>query len=194
MNVPNVVLVAACLWAIGGVIALRIAWSQQRRSLWWNGFGWSLFVFAAITAWTAEGAWGVAIASLFGMGAAALFLALAAALSPKGTDGKASNRRVGMLPEKGEPLRLLGRLLTFFIVSIAAMIVTVGVAIAARAFFRLMNISDANATIAALFVMPLAWSILAFVLLMQEKRSRQWLTLLLWSLPGMVTFSMKITL
>jgi phosphoglycerol transferase MdoB-like AlkP superfamily enzyme len=94
-----------------------------------------------------------------------------------------------MLPQQGEPLRLGGRLITFFIVALAALTVSVGVAIAVRALMHVVGAREADAIVAALFAMPAAWSVLAFILLIQDRRSRQWGTLLLWSVPGVVVLA-----
>lgn len=177
-------LTMACLCAAGGAVSLRLAWGRMYRSVPLNATGWGLFALAAILAWPAAGAWGEAISASFGMGAALLLLAHAAAVTPAVPGAKASNRRVGMLPGKGEALNLARRFVTFCIVALLAMIVSIGVAIAAKSALALAGASEANAIVAAFFVMPLAWAILAFILLMQERRARQWRLLLLWAVPG----------
>lgn len=164
---------------------LRFAWGRAHRSASLNALGWALFALAAFLAWPAAGAWGEAVASLFGMSTALLLLTHAAAVTPV-SGAKAPNRRVGMLPLKGEPLNLARRLVTFCIVALLAMIVSIGVAIAAKSALILAGAGDANAIVVAFFVMPLTWTTLSLVLLMQEKRARQYWTLLLWAVPGVV--------
>jgi phosphoglycerol transferase MdoB-like AlkP superfamily enzyme len=127
----------------------------------------------------------MAVASLFGMGAALLFLAYAAGTAPA-TANKASNRRVGALPEGSEPRRIGGRIATFLIVVLVAMIVSVGLALTARGLVAWSGAGDANANVASFFVMPLAWTLLAFAVLMEERRAKQWRLLAMSAVPGVV--------
>lgn len=181
----DALLIAASASAAGGSAALRFAWSLPRRSRAWNSLGWGLFALGAVLGWLSAGAWGAAIASLFGMAAALLFLAYAAATAPA-TTAKASNRRAGALPEGGEPWRIGRRIGTFAIVVLVAMIVSVGLAVAARGLVAWSGAGDANANVASFFVMPLAWTLLAFALLMEERRARQWRLLALCAVPGVL--------
>jgi hypothetical protein len=181
----DALLIAASASAAGGSAALRFAWSLPRRSPAWNSLGWGLFALGAVLGWLSAGAWGAAIASLFGMAAALLFLAYAAATAPA-TTAKASNRRAGALPEGGEPWRIGRRIGTFAIVVLVAMIVSIGLAVAARGLIAWSGGGDANANVASFFVMPLAWTLLAFALLMEERRARQWRLLALCAVPGVL--------
>lgn len=172
--------------AVGGAAALRFAWSQPTRSMIWNGVGWGLFLVATLSAWGGAGAWGVAMAALWGMGAAMLLLAHAALTAPAIPGAKASNRRANMLPQGGEPKFLWRRIVTFLIVIFAAMIVSIGIGIAARAVALLFSASEANANVIAFFAMPLVWVWLSYALLMEHRRLRQWRMLLLWAAPGLL--------
>ena len=110
--------------------------------------------------------------ALWAMGAAFAFLAVAAWQSPPARR-RASSRRAGMLPEAGEPLRLGHRFATFLLVVLAGMLAAIALAIAARWISLLAGASEANANVLALFVVPLAWTILAFLMLMTDSRKRQ---------------------
>jgi len=182
----NALLIAAGIGAACGSAALRFAWSLPRRSRTWNGIGWGLFGLGLVLGWLAAGAWGASIAALAGMTAALLILAYAAATAPAAAGAKASNRRAGALPEGSEPWRLGRRIATFLIVTLAAMIVSVGLAVAARELIVWSGAGEANANVGSFFVMPLAWALLAFALLMEERRVRQWRLLALCAVPGVL--------
>jgi hypothetical protein len=178
-------LIAAGASAACGSAALRFAWSLPKRSPAWNSAGWGLFALGVVLGWVSAGAWGTAVASLFGMAAALLILAYAAGSAPT-TTNKASNRRAGALPESGEPWQLGRRIVTFLIVVLVAMIVSVGLALAARGLVAWSGAGDANANVASFFVMPLAWTLLAFAVLMEERRAKQWRLLAMSAVPGIV--------
>lgn len=188
----DLLLIVASVSAACGNAALRFAWSRPRRSTAWNAGGWGLLALSVLAGWTGAGAWGVAVACLWGMGAAMLLLAHAAWTSPVASGAKASNRRVNMLPQPGEPLRLGGRILTFLIVAILAMIVSIGVSVALRALLFLSGMSEANAAMMAFFAMPLVWTWLCYALLMEEGRAAQWRMLSIYAVPGLIMLGMGI--
>ncbi len=175
-------LAAGCIAGLIGVAVLRAAWSRATRSMPLNLTGWLLILGGAAGGWAAAGAWGTAVASLFPTGGAFLFLA-AAAITSGPSKLKASNRRAGLLPEKGEPIRLAARLLTFGLVGLLAAVIGVGLAVAVGALLPWMGMSEANAYALALQLMPLIWAVLAFALLMQPSRRRQFKLLALSSIP-----------
>ncbi|MDR7102868.1 hypothetical protein [Croceicoccus sp. BE223] len=174
----------AALAATGGVATLRVAWAQPQRSRAINGLGWVLLALAALAGGQEAGAWGVSIAALVGMGAAFVLLAVAGFASPR-KEAPASNRRVGMLPEAGEPLALARRGLTFAITIGLATASALGVAIALRAIAALAGASEADANVVALFAMPLAWATLVYAVLMTPRRRTQLLILGLATLPAL---------
>ncbi|RVQ68742.1 hypothetical protein EKN06_00465 [Croceicoccus ponticola] len=182
----------AALEAIGGVAALRVAWTQPKRSRAGNGLGWGLIALAGVVGALAAGAWGVAIAALAGMGAAFALLSVAAFGSPR-IGAPASNRRVGMLPEAGEPLALARRGLTFALTVLIATGSALCVAVALRGVAELVGTSEANSNVTALFAMPLAWAGLVYVVLMTPRRRTQLHILGLAALPALpVVFIGKI--
>lgn len=181
MGADPLVWIAAAL-GVAGVAMLRFAWSLPRRSAGWNSVGWAALGGAAVTAAMGDGAWGVSVASLFAMGAACAALSIAGLRSPPGR-ATASKQRVGMLPEAGEPRRIGRRLGTFALVIVVGFAVSVGLAVAVRGLGDLLGWSEANSNAIALFTAPLAWAVLATILLMQTRRRSQIATILLCSLP-----------
>ena len=182
----DTLLFAATIASICAAVVLRRAWALPRRSPTWNAVGWGLFGLGAVLGWLAAGAWGSTVAAIGGMAAALSLLAYAAATAPASTNARASNRRVGALPEGGEPRRIGRRIATFLIVVLAAMIVSIGIALATRGLIALSGGGEANANVASFFMMPLAWAVLAFFLLMEERRARQWRMLAITAVPGVV--------
>ena len=175
----------AALAAIGGVATLRVAWAKPQLSRTINGLGWVLMAFAALSGALTAGAWGVSIAALVGMGAAFGLLAVAGFASPR-KEAPTSNRRVGMLPEAGEPLALARRGLTFAITIGLATASALGVAIALRSLADIAGASEADANVVALFAMPLAWASLVYAVLMTPRRRTQLLVLGLAALPALL--------
>ncbi|WP_442680796.1 hypothetical protein ACSBM8_06265 [Sphingomonas sp. ASY06-1R] len=182
----DALLFAAILASVCAAVVLRRAWSLPRRSIAWNGAGWCLFGLGLVLGWIGAGAWGSTVATIGGIGAALLLLAYAAATAPAANGARASNRRVGALPEGREPFRLGRRIVTFLMIVLAAMVVSLGLALATRGVFALGGAGEANANVASFFTMPLAWAVLAFVLLLEEQRARQWRLLAIAAAPGVL--------
>lgn len=162
----------SALAAIMAVAMLRYSWSRRGRSALFNLIGWGLLLAAAVSGAWAGGAWGMAVASLLAMAAAAIVLAIAAAGSPA-KEGRSSLRRVNMLPEAGEPRRIGPRLLTFVLTVPLAFLSSIAFAIGLRGAFMLAGWTQANANALALFAVPLAWGILTCIILMCEGRKSQ---------------------
>lgn len=178
----DALLIAAAASAVSAIAVLRFAWSLPQRSARWNAAGWGLLAASTALAWLAQGAWGATIAGLWGMGAAIAFVAFAAGTAPTmGTD-----RTVVRKPGGKEPRHVLRRVTTFLIVALAAMIVSTGLALVMRGTVLWAGASEANANVAGLFTMPIAWTLLGFALLMTDHRIRQWQLLLLFTVPGLI--------
>lgn len=175
---------AGALAAILAVVLLRVAWSKPKRSHALNGAGWSLLLTGVAAGGAAAGAWGIAIISLAAMVAAFVALAVAGLGSPPGR-ATASSRRVGLLPEPGEPRRIGRRITTFLLTIVAGFIVSIGLGLAVRSLGDLLDWSASDANVAALFTVPLAWSVLVFVLLIQERRRSQIVMLLVCCVPAL---------
>src|SRR5690606_35226073 len=131
------------LTAAASVALLRASWARPKRSMPLNAFGWGLIALAALLGWQGAGAWGASVVALAGMGAAAILLAVAAATAPPGKT-RASNRRVRMLPEHGEPKQIGRRVATFVIVVPLALLVSIGLAVVIRALADLAGASEAD--------------------------------------------------
>ena len=173
--------------AAGGVAVLRLAWTRPSRSTSLNLAGWGLLVAGAVTGAMLGGAWGVAIAALVGMTAALLVLAHAAATSPRSARAAAPSRQAGIAPA-GEPLALKRRLLTFVITVPLGLAAALAFALGLRGALMLSGAGEANANAAALFAVPLAWGLLAYLVLLRERRAEQYATLALFSLALVVGF------
>ncbi len=157
---------------VGAVLMLRHAWGLPRRSVAWNTLAWALMLAGAGLALAGDGAWGLAIAALVGMATAAGLLAHAGWTAPRGK-GRASTRKVGMLPEKGEPRHLGRRLATFLLVVPLGFVASLLLALGARALAGLAGWNDADGNVLTLLLLPLAWGLLAFWLLMLPRRRAQ---------------------
>lgn len=188
----DALLIAACASAVGGSTVLRHSWALPKRSAAWNGAGWGLFALSAVLGWWSAGAWGVSVAALCAMVAAYAILAQVGIVTPVKAAGKASNRRVGAMPERGEPWHLGRRIVTFLIVVVLAWIVSIGLALASHKLLAALGAAPADAIVAAFFVLPLAWGLLAFFLLMEERRVAQWRLLGVTALPGLAVLVMGL--
>lgn len=178
---------AALVWiaaalGIAGVAALRFAWSQPRRSTRANALGWAMLGASIVLAAAGAGAWGVAVAALGAMLAAFAVLAVAGWRSPA-REARASDRRVGMLPEGREPWRIGARFLSFVLTIVGGFVISVGLALAIIGLGHGLGWSAANTNVFALYSVPVIWSVLVVVLLMSRSRRRQSAILLVCCLP-----------
>jgi hypothetical protein len=178
----SILIWAGSIAAVAAVGLLRLGWGRRTRSRTINGAAWALLLAGVVVAGMGGGAWGVALAALCAMLLAFAVLAVAGIRSPE-RRAKASNRRVGMLPEKGEPRRIGRRLVTFLLTIVAGFAVSIGLGLAMRGLGGVLGWSEANANVLALYTVPVAWSVLAFALLMQQTRRSQVLTLLACAVP-----------
>ncbi|ATW05070.1 hypothetical protein CHN51_17210 [Sphingorhabdus sp. YGSMI21] len=177
--------------AVAALLVLRFSWARPGRSRLLNAAGWLLLAISVAAGSALAGAWGITVMALWTMGAAFVLLAVAAWKSPPARR-KASSRRAGMLPEAGEPLRLGGRVITFLLVVLGAMISSIALAITTRWIALLAGAAEANANVLALFAAPLGWTILAFLILMTDSRRRQLVILsipIATAIPAFVTGS-----
>jgi len=175
-------IIAAILAPACGVAVLRAAWSRAVRSVPLTSAGWVLIVAGAVLGALREGAWGVAVAALGGMGAAAAALGWATATSPRG-NRRAPRERSILARDTDAPLRIGGRLLTFALVALGAAAAATGLALVVRALAVRLGSSLADANALTLFVLPLAWTTLAYLVLMTHDRRRQVRVLALAVLP-----------
>jgi len=143
---------------------------------------------AGAFAWSGAGAWGVSITALCGLGMAIFLLLVAAARSAKGK-GKASIPRAVILRDPGEPANLTRRTITFLLAVPGALATALAIGVASRGLVTALHWREANANALGLFVMPLAWAILLHVVLMQEHRKAQGLTLLAGGIPALAVIA-----
>ncbi|WP_221892889.1 hypothetical protein [Parasphingopyxis marina] len=167
----------AAAMAAGGVALLRLSWGRPKRSPTLNAAGWAALALAMIFGWSDSGAWGSSVTALVAMAAAGLALGLAGAQARPGK-APASNARVRMLPEGSEPRRLLGRSLTFLLVIVAGLFISIGLAVVVRGLAHAAGWGEANANAFALLMMPFLWAVLAYAILIQPRRKVQWAILL----------------
>ncbi|GFM31252.1 uncharacterized protein PY1_contig_16_193 [Novosphingobium sp. PY1] len=158
--------------AVAGVAMLRRSWSRRTRSHGLNLAAWGALALSIALGWSSAGAWGTAVEIIVAMALAFVLLGWAAWSSPPGK-ATASNRRVGMLPENGGALRVGRRFVTFAFVAVLALVSSLGLAVAARGLALAAGAGEVNANAISLFVTPLAWTGLAYALMMTGSRRRQ---------------------
>lgn len=157
--------------AIAGIALLRFAWRQKRRSPRLNLLSWGLVGGGVWLGAAATGAWGVAIVSLAATGCAFVLLTHAA-ITARPDKARPSARRANLLDED-EPLGLGRRLVTFVLTVPLALAVALALGVAGRALAGLAGWHEANGNVLTLFLMPVAWALLAFLLLMVSRRRTQ---------------------
>lgn len=172
----------AAMAGLAGVGVLRVSWSRKQRSRAMNLTGWSLILGAAVYGAAFAGAWGIAAAALPPMSGAFILLAIAAIRSKPGKVRAATRRPSASIAEPAA-LRLAARGLTFVLVAVLAAAVGMGIALAAGGLVLLVGAGKSDAYATALFMMPMSWSMLAFVLLMQPRRRGQAKVLAIASIP-----------
>ena len=182
----------AALWivttggALGGIAVLRAAWARNTRSPMLTVAGWGLLAVSTLAGGMLGGAWGVAAAWMVAMAAALVAIAHAGAKAPRSARASTPTRKAGIAPP-GEPLHLGRRMLTFVIAVPLALASSIAFAVGLRAALVLLGAGEANANAVGLFAVPLAWGILACVVLMRERRGAQVATLSLYALAILVS-------
>lgn len=157
--------------AIAGVAVLRVSWGRAKRSLPLNLAGWAALLAALVVADRTAGEWGITVAILVATGAA--FVALAFAATEKVRKGRAKAiRTVHRRSDEAAGSRRSGWL-TFLITGPLALAASLLLALAVRALIVTSGGAEANGNVAVLAVVPLAWPILAFALLMMARRRAQ---------------------
>ena len=165
---------------IGGVLALHRSWAGKGRHRGLVIAGWFMLGGGAVLAGLAEGAWGVAIAALPTMTTALIILAVAAWRCPPPQEPRPGKVR---RPARPAPRRIPARLATFAIIAIGALFASLALALGARSAALAMSWGEANANVVMLFVLPVAWSALAYALLVAPNRNRQFAILAASSIP-----------
>lgn len=176
MGPSDALVLAGSVMALMAVFFLRLSWSKPSRSNAINTVAWSLLLSGLLLGALGHGAWGLAITLLTGMVSASLLLSHSAIRSPAGK-AKAANRRVHLLPEAGEPLRIGHRLATFLMAVPGSLVASLVFALGARGIASSFGWSDADANVLALLAMPVVWSVLMIQLLIAQRRKSQLLYL-----------------
>lgn len=171
--------------ALGGIAVLRAAWARPRRSALHNLAGWALLALATVAGGMLGGAWGVAVSWMVAMAASLAVMAHSATTAPRRAKASAPTRQAGIAPP-GEPLHLGRRTLTFLLVVPLALASSVAFAIGLRGALVILGAGEANANSTALFAVPLAWGVLATVVLLCERRKAQFAILSFYALTMVV--------
>jgi len=177
-------MVLACALAVAGVGGLRRNWGLAARSLGGNLAAWGSLAVAMLMGATGAGAWGMAVVMLVATTAAFVILIHSAITAPA-RRATPPARRAHVLPGKGEARHLLRRLETFLLVVPLASATSVLIAIVVRQLS--IGAGEANANVMALYAMPIVWSVLMCVILMQARQLVRIATALL---PGMAALSL----
>ncbi|MFW2348859.1 hypothetical protein [Qipengyuania sp.] len=170
-----------CALAAAGVAVLRLSWGSPHRDPTLNALGWGALAGGPLLAGLAEGAWGVAVATLFATGAACLLLVHAGFEKPRAA------RRFALAPRIAAPAAQAGHwtrgLTTFLLTGPLALAVAIVLALAIRAAAMRWPVAEADGNVMVLALVPLVWPLLTFALLMAERRRAQ-LAMLLVPLAG----------
>ncbi|WP_031555039.1 hypothetical protein [Parvularcula oceani] len=188
MSAPLPLLLASLVLIAGGLAALRRAWRQRGEG---GGAlvagGWAALLAALILCAGGYADRGVAFGIVLAM-AAALFFVFGAALRPLAPAPRRTLRAAKTaMPESREAgwrSRLAG-IWTFVLLGPLAGLVS---ALLGSLAFRLAQpvLAPANAAVIAFFLAPLAWAVLAALLLMEPRRWRRSAIVLALGIMGAV--------
>lgn len=161
-----------CL-AITGIGVLRLSWGRATRSSELNLTGWSLLGLAIICGGAGAGAWGVSVVSLGAMTAAGALL-LVAASQPSAR--RRSAKRI-LRNQNGEiaggRMSKWGAGVTFLVAGPLCLLASLALALAIRELILIGGGAEANGNVAVLGVVPLVWPVLAYAVMMMQRRSYQ---------------------
>jgi len=160
----------AALLAVAGMIALRMGWGRRQRAL--SVAGWAMLAGSAWAGAAAGGAWGVAVASLWAMGAACALIGWAAWQAPAPAAVRAGRTARALAPPPRAPLQIGGRLATFGIVAIGGLAASTALGLGAHWLTSIAGAGEANANVAMLYTLPVAWAVLAHLLMTASRRSQ----------------------
>ncbi|WP_370190692.1 hypothetical protein [Qipengyuania sp.] len=165
-----------CALAAGGVAVLRLSWGRPHRDRGLNALGWAGIAGGTLLAGLSEGAWGVAVAVLCATSAAALLLAHSAVEKPRAARRSAPTVRIAA--SAARPARPIHGLTTFVLGGPLALAVAVVLALAIRVAAMRWPVAEADGNVMVLALVPLLWPLLAFAMLMTERRRAQFAMLL----------------
>ncbi len=158
--------------AVAGIIVLRFSWARRSRSMGLNATGWAFLLAGIVVGVAGEGAWGIAVASLFAIGTALILLLKAVFEQPRWKRAARTFRQPAntQVPNESRPV---GKLATFAITGLLSLVAVVLFALAARLALLAMGASEADGNVSVLGLVPLIWPLLVFTLLMTESRKVQ---------------------
>ena len=158
----------AALLAVGGIAALRLGWGARQRAP--SVAGWAMLAGAVWAGAAAGGAWGITVASLWAMGTALALVGWAAWQAP----APARNPRLSRVatPPARVPLQIGDRLASFAIVTFGGLAASMALALAAHWLTACSGAGEANANVAMLFALPVAWAVLAHLLMTARRRTQ----------------------
>ena len=157
--------------AVAAVLLLRRSWGLKARSTAANALAWGLLILAVALGAAGAGAWGISVVSLVATTVAFLCLAQAALASPR-PKAVGVTRRTAPPPE---PRCVGARLLVFLLAVPGAMVASPAVALAVRALSGLAGADESNSNTLALFLMPLLWMGIVTLLMLEPRRTRQYI-------------------
>lgn len=160
----------AALLAVAGVLALRLGWGRRQGAP--AIAGWAMLAGSVWAGAVAGGAWGVTVASLWAMGTACALIGWAAWQAPAPAAARPGRAARLILPPPRAPLRVGGRLATFAIVAVGGLVASAALGLAAHWLTASAGGGEANANVAMLYTVPVAWAVLAHLLL-TASRPRQ---------------------
>ena len=161
----------AAVFAFAGVAVLRMSWGRAKRSTPLNLAGWGALLVGLVLADRAAGEWGIAVTVLV-IGAAALAALAVAAFKPVNRGPRKAPRTAHRGANEIKPRGRSG-LLTFTIAGPLALGASLLFALAIRALILFGGGAEADANVAVLATVPIAWPVLAFALLMMSRRADQ---------------------
>ncbi|MBL4791759.1 hypothetical protein AAG607_08840 [Citromicrobium bathyomarinum] len=161
----------AAVFALTGVAVLRMSWGRATRSTPLNLAGWGALLVGLALADRAAGEWGIAVTVLV-IGAAALAALAVAACKPVNRGPRKAPRTAHRGANEIKPRSRSG-LLTFTVAGPLALGASLLFALAIRALILFGGGAEADANVAVLATVPIAWPVLAFALLMMSRRADQ---------------------
>lgn len=169
-----------------GVVLLRFGWGRTGGVA--VGGGWALiFAGLGMLVW-GDGAWGLALGTSAAILAALGLLGQAALTTPAGRQAPV-REPAPSLPLRGDGLRGIGRRVAVFLCVVpAAAATSVLIALAGQALARAAGWHPADSGVAGLVLFPVAWTILATMLLLKDGPLRMALILGLAGLPAFILY------
>lgn len=174
----------AALLAVAGIVALRLSWGRRQRAS--SVVGWAMLAGAVWAGAAAGGAWGITVASLWAMGAACALVGWAAWQAP--TPARSPRLSRVATPPAPVRLRIGSRLATFAIVAFGGLLASAALALGAHGLTLLGGAGEANANVMMLFILPVAWAVLAHLLMTASRRAQGLIiaTCLVTGLPALL--------